>query len=188
MPLSKPESRKHVHTRTIQCLGFHRDDGLWDIEARLTDTKTYSFSNNDRGGINAGEAIHDMLIRITINGDFLIQRAEAVTESGPFSVCPAVNSAFYQLEGLTIAPGWRKSVLQRFGGVKGCTHLTELMLGPIATTAFQTVRDTQKGVDGPDRQMTAARIVGSCHALASDSPLVQREWPSLYTGSDGINE
>ena len=129
-----------------------------------------------------------MLIRITINGNFVSQRAEAVTKSGPFSVCPAVNSAFHQLEGVTIAPGWRKFVLQRFGGVKGCTHLTELMLGPIATTAFQTVRDTQKGVDGPDRQAAAARIVGSCHALASDSPLVQREWPSLYTGSDGINE
>lgn len=183
MPLSKPEPRKHIHTRAIQCLGYHRDDGLWDIEARLTDTKTYSFGNNDRGGINAGEAIHDMLIRITVDGEFVIKRAEAVTESGPFSVCPAVNSAFHQLEGVSIAPGWRKSVLQCFGGVKGCTHLTELMLGPIATTAFQTIRGSRQGADGPDKEATATRIVDTCHALASDGPVVEREWPDLYTGA-----
>lgn len=182
MPLSKPASRQHVHTRNIQCLGFHRDDGLWDIEARLTDTKTYSFGNHDRGGINAGEAIHDMLIRITLDGDFVIQNAEAVTVSGPFSICPAVNSAFHQLVGLQIARGWRKSVLQRFGGVKGCTHLTELMLGPIATTAFQTIRGSREGAEGPDKETTASRIVDTCHALASDGVVVRREWPDLYTG------
>ncbi|NQV44128.1 MAG: DUF2889 domain-containing protein [Rhodospirillales bacterium] len=184
MPLSKPARRQHVHTRKIQCLGFHRDDGLWDIEARLTDTKTYSFGNHDRGGINAGEAIHDMLIRITINGDFVIQHAEAVTQSGPFELCPAINSAFNQLEGVKIAPGWRKSILSRFGGVKGCTHLTELMLGPISTTAFQTVRGSREGAKGPDKDTTATRIVGACHALASDGPVVQREWPDLYTGGE----
>jgi len=183
MPLSKPASRQHVHTRKIQCLGYHRDDGLWDIEARLTDTKTYSFGNTDRGGINAGEAIHDMLIRITIDGNFVIAAAEAVTESAPFSVCPAVNNAFSQLKGVKIAPGWRKSVLKRFSGVKGCTHLTELMLGTIATTAFQTVRGNKQGADGPDKETTATRIVDTCHALASDGDVVKREWPNLYTGS-----
>jgi len=184
MPLSKPEPRQHVHTRKIQCLGFHRDDGLWDIEARLTDTKTYSFGNQDRGGINAGEPIHDMLIRITLDGDFLIHRAEAATDSGPYSICSAINSAFRQLEGLTIAPGWRRAVLGKFGRVKGCTHLTELLLGPIATTAFQTVRGSRKGASGPDKEATATRIVGTCHALASDGPIVQREWPDLYESTD----
>ncbi len=183
MPLSKPAARQHVHTRNIQCLGYEREDGLWDIEARLTDTKTYSFGNHDRDGINAGEPIHDMLIRITLDGDFVIQNAEAVTESGPFSICPAVTSAFHQLEGLQIAKGWRKAVLHRFGGVKGCTHLTELMLGPISTTAFQTIRGSRKGAKGPDQEATAARIVDTCHALASNGPVVKREWPDLYKPS-----
>ena len=35
MPLSKPAPRKHIHTREIKCLGFEREDGLWDIEGRL---------------------------------------------------------------------------------------------------------------------------------------------------------
>jgi len=58
------------------------------------------------------------------------------------------------------------------------------MLGPIATTAFQTVRGSRKGAKGPDQETTATRIVGTCHALANDSPVVRREWPDLYTGDD----
>lgn len=182
MPLSKPVPRQHVHTRKIQCLAFEREDGLWDVEARMTDTKTYSFGNQDRGGINAGEHIHDMLIRLTLDGDFVIHRAEAATDSSPYSICPAVTSAFHQLEGLQIAPGWRRAVLEKFGRVRGCTHLTELLLGPISTTAFQAVRGSREGAKGPDKEKTATRIVGTCHALASDGPIVEREWPDLYTG------
>ena len=80
MPLSKPAARKHIHTRDIKCHGFERDDGLWDIEGRLTDTKTYTFDNHDRGGIAAGEPIHDMLIRLTLTGDMVVAAAEASTE------------------------------------------------------------------------------------------------------------
>ena len=28
------------------------------------------------------------------------------------------------------------------------------------------------------------RFLGTCHALASDSPAVKEQWPEFYTGSD----
>ena len=40
MPLPNPVPRKLMHTRAIECNGYEREDGLWDIEAHLTDTKT----------------------------------------------------------------------------------------------------------------------------------------------------
>ena len=39
MPLTSPSPRKSLHDREISCTGFHRSDGLWDIEGRLTDKK-----------------------------------------------------------------------------------------------------------------------------------------------------
>ena len=39
--------------------------------------------------------------------------------------------------GLRIAPGWVRQIKSRVGGVKGCTHLRELM-SVLATVAFQT--------------------------------------------------
>ena len=69
MSLSRPAPRKHIHTRRIECQGFQRDDGHWDIEGTLTDSKTYSFDNVDRGGVASGEAVHRMTIRLTVNAD-----------------------------------------------------------------------------------------------------------------------
>jgi len=52
MPLSASTGRKKIHRRSIECHGYQRDDGLWDIEGHLTDTKTYTFKNRDRGDIS----------------------------------------------------------------------------------------------------------------------------------------
>src|SRR5574340_319824 len=57
MPLSKPANRELLHQRDITVRGYQRPDGLLDIEAHLTDTKSYSFPNEDRGEIPAGEPL-----------------------------------------------------------------------------------------------------------------------------------
>lgn len=185
MPLSKPAPRRHMHTREIVCRGYRRDDGLWDIEGRLTDTKTYSFPNHDRGGIAAGEPVHDMLIRLTLDGERTVVAAEAATEHSPYAICPHVAESFDRLEGLRIEAGWRKAVLAAFGGVRGCTHLTDLLLGPLATTALQTIipDDTE---DVPVRQRREAKwLIDKCYAFRRDGPVVEREFPEQYAGSDG---
>ena len=79
MPLSAPSARKPLHNREISCKGFHRSDGLWEIEGRLTDRKNYSFENETRGTVNAGDPVHDMWIRITLDDNLLIINVEAAT-------------------------------------------------------------------------------------------------------------
>src|SRR3546814_4645690 len=60
MPLSPPVERTCLHNRTYDFHGYQRADGLWDIEGRIVDTKSYPFANQDRGEIPPGEALHDM--------------------------------------------------------------------------------------------------------------------------------
>lgn len=182
MPLSKPAPRAHMHTREIVCHGYQRDDGLWDIEGALVDTKTYSFDNVERGGIRAGEPIHAMRIRLTIDNEMVVHEAEAATEAAPFNICGNVAGAFVQLKGLCIGPGWRRTVRERFGKIRGCTHLTDMLLGPLATTAHQTVTAARaRRHAAPDNGGKPA-LLDTCHALASDSPVVKRQWPEYYTG------
>jgi Protein of unknown function (DUF2889) len=150
--LSRPARREHIHSRDIRCRGFRREDGLWDIEATLEDTKTYSFANQDRGGIAAGEPIHRMHMRLTVSDELEVRGAEAATEAGPFDLCGAITPVFASLIGLRIGPGWRKAVLERMGGVKGCTHLTELLLGPLTTTAMQTMAGARAAPAGNRRR------------------------------------
>ena len=61
MPLSQPTvARKPMHNRSIQVHSFEREDGLWDIEAELIDTKSYDFKRNDGEIRPAGFAFHHM--------------------------------------------------------------------------------------------------------------------------------
>ena len=182
MSLTKPQPRKHLHTRDIQCRGFLRDDGLWDIEGRIVDTKTYSFENFDRGGVASGEPVHHMEIRLTLDDDLVVRKAEASTLSAPYSICGDINPVFSTLEGAVIEPGWRREVIKRMGGVKGCVHLMDLVIGPMAVTAHQTIltaRERRKKAE-PGKEPPQ---LNSCHAYAQNSDIVKRIWPEFYKES-----
>src|SRR6202035_4995766 len=66
MPLSDPAPRESLHTRHVECRGFKRDDGLWDIEGHMTDVKSYVFINRWRGEIPVGTPLNEMWVRITV--------------------------------------------------------------------------------------------------------------------------
>lgn len=180
MPLTEPAPRQHIHTRDICCKGYSREDGLWDIEGRLLDTKTYDFENIDRGVIRSGEPIHQMLIRLTIDDDLCVHAIEVTTESAPFNVCANIEPAFQCLKGLTIAPGWRRRVLERMGGVRGCTHLTDMLLGPMAVTAFQTVAAARAKRAHESEEGKPPLLLDSCHALSRHGAVVKRAWPEFH--------
>lgn len=194
MPLSPPVERQLVHDRTVVCRGWRRADGLWDIEGHLVDTKTYGFPNEYRGFIEPGQPIHDMWLRLTIDRDMTVVAVDAVTDSGPFPICPDIVPNFQRLVGLGIGGGWRRAVRERLGGAEGCTHLVEL-LGPMATTAYQTIfgersrerreAEARGEAPPPDAPGRKPALLNTCHAFAEDSPVVARLWPAWYRPKTG---
>ena len=187
MPLSESKSREQIHTRDIQCQGFKREDGLYDIEGRLVDTKTYDFDNVDHGVIKSGQPIHHMLLRLTLDEELRVHDIEVSTESGPFNICADIAPSFEKLKGLTIEAGWRRRVLDRVGGVRGCTHLTDMLLGPMAVTAFQTIAAARARRASADSDGNPPRLIDTCHALSSTGPVVKRDWPEFHVSeSDEI--
>jgi len=198
MPLSKPAARELLHARDIEIRGYRRQDGLYDIEAQLTDAKSYGFSNQDRGFVEAGEKLHHMWLRLTVNDEMQILASEAAMDRTPYTVCPQAAPNFARLAGLRIKAGFLREATRLVGGTGGCTHLREL-LQQIATTAFQTVNPHRawreakargeaelRGTDKLDRRIAqkmlggAGSIVDSCVAYAADGPIVRRRWPELF--------
>lgn len=192
-PLSDPGvERRHYHTRGIEVRGYFRADGLWDIEGHMRDTKTYAFENSHRGEVAAGEPVHDMWLRITIDDAMTIQGAEAVTAAGPYGLCGDIAPAYEQLIGLRIGPGFHRAVKARLGGKAGCTHLTELLY-PMATVCYQTAyasRNRARADFGlprePEPQQGDRRPghIDACHAMRADGPIVQEIWPQFYEGGE----
>ncbi len=199
MPLSPPIGRQHLHTRRVVCQGFFRDDGLWDIEGRITDEKTYEHANEWRGALKPGDFVHDMSIRLTIDHRFTIVDVDAVTDKSPYRMCGDIAPDFRKLIGLRIGGGFHRAVRERLGGVHGCTHIVEL-LGPVATTAFQTVSSgkarelnrahrAKMGAHPPEAEIAGKPrrkpyVIDTCHAWAADGAVVKRWAPDFYTGPD----
>lgn len=162
--------REVFHTRRIEVAGYKRSDGLWDIEAWLQDTKGYDFDNFNRGKVRTGDPLHQMRLRLTLNDAMVIQDAAAVTNASPYAVCHEItDNYFQQLIGLEIKAGFTKQVKILFGGVKGCTHITDLLV-PMATVAYQTIVNA-KLRQQPDSPVLA-RLVNSCYAFKDDGLVV----------------
>ena len=204
MPLTPPQAREAIHTRAIEINGYRRVDGLYDLEAHLTDTKTFAQSNYDRGTIAAGEPVHDMWLRLTIDDAMLIVDVEAVSDKTPYVMCPTAAPNFSRLIGLRIKAGFLRDANHLVGGTMGCTHLREL-LQQMATTAFQTINPAKvrqemreegtnepSGSDKVDARITEKmggppKILNTCLAYADTGPLVKRRWPQLYKGQEAAD-
>lgn len=185
MPLSEPSKRKKLHTRNIELNGYLREDGLFDIEAHMTDTKTYTIDNRWRNGIDPGESLHEMRVRLTVDDSFNIKDVEATTENSPFEMCPNITESYKDLIGLNIGVGWRRAVNEKVKGKKGCTHISELM-GPLATVSFQTMMGNiqKKGSAEGKKKHFKPMVLNSCHAWADDSEVVKMFFPEYYNGEN----
>lgn len=206
MPLSQPAERERLHQRSIEINGYRRTDGKYDIEAHLTDVKSFGQTSHDRGYIDAGDPVHDMWLRLTVDEKMHIHGVEAVSDKTPYAMCPTAAPNFTRLTGLQIKAGFLREAAHRVGGTVGCTHLREL-LQQMATTAFQTINPAKArremsaeagalekhGSDAFDKRITEKwgggnKILNTCLAYDEKGPLVRRRWPHLYTGPDAVTE
>lgn len=182
--LPPPKPREALHTRQITCTGWAREDGLWEVEARLSDARAYDMSPSFvRGNVamrQAGDPIHLMSLRIALDDSFTIVEAEAISHQVPYADCVDINATYKQLIGLRIQPGFNQAVKMRFRGALGCTHLTDL-LGPLAITALQSIRPAmerrryQQGLPPTDDGSRPA-LLDSCHGLRKEGQPAIIRW------------
>ncbi len=180
MPLSEPAEREASHVRRIECRGFRRRDGLWDLEAHLVDTKPVDSPHAWRGTLPADEPIHDMWLRLTIDDTMRVHDVEGVIDRSPYPPCQHAAASLAAIKGHVIAPGWTVLVKRLLGGVKSCTHLSELLL-PLATVAYQTLGMGRRAREQSNPAERPGKI-DSCYAYSAQREVVARFWPEFYEG------
>ena len=175
LPLPPPAPRAHLHTRKVEFRGYQRDDGLWDIEAELRDTKTRLMSIAGERTWQPGEPIHDMAIRVTIDSAMVVRDIAVAMDGVPHAECPQAQAPMHKMIGCTMGRGWRKAIEHNLGGVRGCTHLRELLFN-MATAAFQTLP-----FDKPDGHTnTPPPHLGQCMTWDFNGPVVERHHPVFF--------
>lgn len=168
--------RELLHTRRARYEGYKRADGLWDIEGHLTDIKNHDYPLKT-GVRRAGQPVHSMWLRLTIDGKFNIIDATASSEVVPYpDGCEHIAPAYRKLIGLNLVKDFRKRSKELLGGVRGCTHLTEMLAG-MPTAAIQSFAGEMKEeLDDGSRPFQ----LDQCHALETSTETVRRWYPKWY--------
>jgi hypothetical protein len=180
MPLPPAAATRQLkHRRQIDVQVFARGDGLWEVDAMLVDTKT-RIANLSDGPRPPGTPIHEMLLRLVVNERLDIVEAGSETRWMPYpGICGEHGDAYAQLAGLNLLQDFHRAVRARLGGVRACTHITELaqVLPTAVVQAFAgEVIDTRGSAEGARQPFQIDR----CHALRSDGEAVRQFYPRWY--------
>jgi hypothetical protein len=177
LPTAAPD-RQLKHRRRIDVQIHARGNGLWEVDAEITDVKTRD--TQLAGGVRpAGEPIHDMLLRVIVDEQFNIVEAGSETRRMPYpGHCDDHGDAYRSLVGLNLLKGFRQAVHERLGRTAGCTHLTELsqVLPTAVVQAF--AGDVLKTREGESDQRPFQ--IDGCHALRADGPVVRTHYPRWH--------
>jgi Protein of unknown function (DUF2889) len=180
MPLSAPAARREIHHRLIEMRAYARDDGLYDVEAHLVDRKPFDFvRDSSTEPIPAGTALHDLWVRMTVDGDYTVRAIEAASDVTPWALCKQAEATLQVMVGERLVRGWSSIVKERLRGPASCTHLMEMLI-PAATTALQGIR----GLHAERRRAVDANGVplklDSCFAFAREREVVLQLWPQHH--------
>ena len=176
-------SRRLVHTRSIRIEAYARENGLWDLEATLNDSKARDF-RLATGIRPAGEPVHNLRLVVTIDTHCNVVAAHAHSAAVPYpGQCGVIAPEYAKLIGLNLLHNFRKLAQERLGGIRGCTHLTELA-NVLPTAAIQAFAgEVFKSHESPQHQETRPMQLDRCHALRTDGPAVAQFYPRWATKS-----
>ena len=122
-----------MHTRAIRFEAYESEDGLWDIEGFMVDTKTYAVKEPYRGHRPAGAHVHDMALRLTLDAKMVVRDIEVSPAHAPYEPCFTVAPAFKGLIGAQIGAGWRKAIADDVHLRNGLNvHAGKLTCRPVA--------------------------------------------------------
>ena len=172
-----PSSRQRLHTRTITLQGYRLDDGRYELEGSITDVKDadYQLASGLR---RAGDPVHAMTVCVRFNADYVIEAVAAQSDRVPYTgSCDTIGPAYRQLVGLCLLRGFRKALMDRMGGVAGCSHMTEL-LSVFPTAALQMRSGEIDETQGRNGQQPFQ--LEKCHALQVTGETVQKYYPRWY--------
>jgi hypothetical protein len=169
-------ARQAVHTRSIVCRSFRRDDGLFDVDGRFIDTRPFKYYSPFRGDCEEGSALHNMQMRLTMDRGRHIVSVQAAMAATPYTSCSGVLPNFQALVGVSLGRGFKKTLHERLGGVLGCTHYLAL-LEAMAAAAVQTFASDKyapraPGEAEPVHVFKLEALTNSCHSYAEDGPVI----------------
>jgi hypothetical protein len=165
-----------VHTRNISIATYGCENGGIVVKGELKDDRSVPHYTMEGERLPPG-TIHHMIIRMRMDGATLtISEIEVSMPGTPHPDCIETRDSLDQLVGLAIAPGFTSRVKRAVGGVKGCVHLTALLLAmaPAALQGYWTHRGRRPDKEGPPIKEISRFLIDTCRVWRKGGPLAEK--------------
>jgi hypothetical protein len=163
-------------TNTSELPALH--DRRYDVEAyRVTSDRIIvlgsvrdskppgTYFRDERGTIE----IHEMAAELILSYPELdIVEAAVNMSTHPHGECPGIVESYQQLVGLNIGRGFTPRIRELFGGPRGCTHVTALLLAmaPVVMQASYSMGLLEHGLEPVSQAGASDLHVNTCHVWA----------------------
>ncbi|VEN74713.1 conserved hypothetical protein [Candidatus Desulfarcum epimagneticum] len=168
---------RHIHVSTFEC-----DGDAVIVEGRLTDRRFVEIKLIT-GEKSPPAAIHDMIIRLKARVSWppVILDVEVEMPQIPHEDCLETRKSLVFLKGKTISKGFSAMVQEETRGIKGCRHLSGLLLA-MAPAALQGIF-TGRAEDGIPKKEVAGLLntffSDTCRAWRKDGEVMKRVLKTL---------
>lgn len=177
-----------VHERRLELRTYPLDNDQLIVEGWLKDDRLiHGYHWN--GKLREPGAVHRMCVRMLIGGwPVTILDAEAEVPQTPHELCPTTLDSVKKIIGLQIVSGYSEKVSHLIGGVRGCNHMTHLIvvMGTAALHGYWThySRERHPIPRSLDEFMGLSNLVNSCALWGEDGPIMEEIRTVLAANSE----
>lgn len=169
---------QNVHERIVEYRTYPLAEGRILVEGSLKDRRMMD-GYDWCGDPQPPGIIHHMCVRLLI-GDWplKVMDAEADFIATPQEFCHALEDVVTKLIGITIKSGYSDEVVHRIGDIKGCSHMTHLVIGmgPAALHGYWSARQLQRS-ECPrsiEEMQSLPFLLNSCKFWQPDGPIIDK--------------
>jgi len=164
-----------AHTRNIGVSTYTVDSNHLVSEGRLTDVRVKDYYKFSGEKVDGG-TLHDLRLILLIRiPELVIEDLEVIIETVPRSDCQLIADSMLPVIGMPITGGFSAKVREIAGGIKGCTHLLNLIITMAPAVmqgywayAYQQKPDLNRVMDRKSSGLMRRGLKNSCYTWRED--------------------
>ena len=176
MEYIETDNLEKIHNRNLNISSHIVDDERMLITGEFKEKNLITVYEKS-GKVIEPNIFHHMQIQLLIkSAELKIVDIHVKIPGAPHgNICREMENSLEAIKGLVIAHGFTSKIRKIAGGIKGCLHLTTLLLAmaPASLQGYWIFDARNKNIDFKSSVDIEKYLVGSCWAWRKDGPLAK---------------
>jgi len=177
MKYIKTDNLEKIHNRNLDISSYIVDDEHMLITGEFKERNLITVYEKSSEVIEP-HIFHHMQIQLLIkSAELKIVDIHVKIPGAPHgNICREMENSLDEIKGLVIGPGFTSKVKNIAGGIKGCVHLTTLLLSmaPAVLQGYWIFRGKEQKRENTSEFDVGEFLINTCWAWRKDGPVVKK--------------